>query len=717
MQTRSQKKITSAEEQTALKVLVKPKASRKRPAPVADAAPDSAVPPPKKIPGKKRSAHPIDAAEGIDAPPLKKRSGRKRSTPPADAAEDRDTPPLTQKPARKRFASPTEVPLAAPPTKEPRRRRSTPPAEALPNTSPPSPPETPPRVRLALGTGTRPDIEASPSTGKPSRKRSVSLVDISAPRPKKKKTANKAVRFVDEHLTPLEQLEEVKQLFEEDETNRHVLDGISTAFSNGMAEEILNELAESEFAGEDAESETNDSIIADDEHEENEQVPEVEDSQPTTQSGDDIVSTELTIQDVSAPKSILRPKDHSIKLHYQSLKKLAWTWITTHFSTISPSAAASLSLFDLVDTHPQLMEYANYISSCGPNTWESVFNEQRAWLVFGILGKMLEVHVFGCEMFGASEVELGVLRERDVRMMNEDGMAPFLCRIISIPPHPQTTNIRLQGFLRQRTRAGIISDFMNSPKSPTTPFPSHFHSSLSILHASFLSLLSPLLPSPLPPTLATDLSTILHTAATLSLTTRLSPDVIYNWQTHPAVGEVFEPREMHMLNPRSVNGKGAMGERGRCDLEIVRMVGWPGCVAYRSYTGTPEAAVDDDNDDADCNAKLSIGSSSSDNNDSEKERTKPPKPVIVGKAEVVVSWGPPNRPLKAQATNWLGPRLRVEMKRRLEARDREERKNVLAAGGLVGTALAGAWMVGQPWFGRGLEGVMGWGQEVLQRGF
>lgn len=73
------------------------------------------------------------------------------------------------------------------------------------------------------------------------------------------------------------------------------------------------------------------------------------------------------------------------------------------------------------------MECANWISCCGQKrTWEGVFNEQRAQLVYGVLGKMLEVHVFGHEMFGANKEQLRELRELDMELIDSDGTSFLL---------------------------------------------------------------------------------------------------------------------------------------------------------------------------------------------------------------------------------------------------------------------------------------------------
>ena len=66
------------------------------------------------------------------------------------------------------------------------------------------------------------------------------------------------------------------------------------------------------------------------------------------------------------------------------------------------------------------MEYANWIA-LGGNRWEDIFNDKRSSLIFGILGKMLEVHIFGNEMFGATPGQLEALLATEKEMVHVDG--------------------------------------------------------------------------------------------------------------------------------------------------------------------------------------------------------------------------------------------------------------------------------------------------------
>ena len=132
----------------------------------------------------------------------------------------------------------------------------------------------------------------------------------------------------------------------------------------------------------------------------------------------DIVTTHF-----ERPQNPITDPDADFRTRYLEIKSLAWTWVQNYFSDISPEAQRSLDLLHLAHTSPQLMEYVNWISCCGQKrTWEDVFNGQRALLVYGMLGKLLEVHVFGHEMFGADGDQVRELRELDMELVNRDGI-------------------------------------------------------------------------------------------------------------------------------------------------------------------------------------------------------------------------------------------------------------------------------------------------------
>lgn len=155
--------------------------------------------------------------------------------------------------------------------------------------------------------------------------------------------------------------------------------------------------------------------------------------QPNIENDEDHIVTTL----IERPRTMDANPDKDFGARYREIKKLAWIWVQDYFSHVTPEAKRSLDLLHLAHTSPELMEYANWISCCGQKrTWEDVFSEQRAVLVYGILGKMLEVHVFGHEMFGADKEQLRELRELDVELVNRDGTLFLLFFFLFFFPSP-----------------------------------------------------------------------------------------------------------------------------------------------------------------------------------------------------------------------------------------------------------------------------------------
>lgn len=150
---------------------------------------------------------------------------------------------------------------------------------------------------------------------------------------------------------------------------------------------------------------------------------------------------EDTFIDIASPDSSptdLADKDEEYKQRYLNLKATAWHWASTYFpppTSIPGSSQSPLNLTNLCHSSPQLMEYANYISVCtDTSTWEDVFDKQRTFLVYSILGKLIDVHIFGHEMFGATDEQLHTLRAADEESIMDDGT--------SSPSHPLPSNPR-----------------------------------------------------------------------------------------------------------------------------------------------------------------------------------------------------------------------------------------------------------------------------------
>lgn len=203
-----------------------------------------------------------------------------------------------------------------------------------------------------------------------------------------------------------------------------------------------------------------------------------------------------------------------------------------------------------------------------------------------------------------------------------------------------------------------------------------------------MELLSPLLPKPEPPELQPQLLTVLLKAATLSLSMRRERKVVYHWETHPAVGSLFEEKSMHILNDTEHGEEDDF--RRNTDVEVVTMAGWPSCVAYRpnADAGHKEGGQLKKQKEGKM-AKLGINS--------------------IGEAEVCVTFGPAIKPLSNEPENWLGKSLRVEMTERQEVKSAKDRNATIArrAAGLGVTVLGLGYVVGNPWILEAAKGYLG----------
>jgi len=105
------------------------------------------------------------------------------------------------------------------------------------------------------------------------------------------------------------------------------------------------------------------------------------------------------------------------------LKRMMTEWTREYFfNKLDEAEKREFNLYECSQRSPHLMEYAGWIAAGGDTEkWKSHFVGWRALLVFGILGKMLEVHVFGHTMFGATPAQLETLEAMDLQLLNVDG--------------------------------------------------------------------------------------------------------------------------------------------------------------------------------------------------------------------------------------------------------------------------------------------------------
>lgn len=125
-----------------------------------------------------------------------------------------------------------------------------------------------------------------------------------------------------------------------------------------------------------------------------------------------------------APHPILPRTDLEFEQRFKHLKAASWRWAKQYFSQAAQAEAKSkpVDLLQLSKQCPELMEYVGCIASPEVGKeWESVFSERRAPLVYGILGKVIEVHVLGHEMFGCTDSQLRALRMLDLELLYGDG--------------------------------------------------------------------------------------------------------------------------------------------------------------------------------------------------------------------------------------------------------------------------------------------------------
>lgn len=211
----------------------------------------------------------------------------------------------------------------------------------------------------------------------------------------------------------------------------------------------------------------------------------------TAEEGDE--ETDIFATHVGRGQIPTRDQDAAFRARYAEIKRLAWTWVQKHFPAVDPGAKRRLDLLRLAHTSPQLMEYANWVSCCGQKrTWEGVFAEQRAQLVYGMLGKVLEVHVFGHEMFGADREQLRELRELDTELLNKDGTCLFPFLFFYFFPAPLRT---VGMFQRLIYTPRLLPSTMPRPQDPRLPpRPQHAapilsplpHRPLRLLHGTTL---------------------------------------------------------------------------------------------------------------------------------------------------------------------------------------------------------------------------------------
>lgn len=224
------------------------------------------------------------------------------------------------------------------------------------------------------------------------------------------------------------------------------------------------------------------------------------------------------------------------------------------------------------------------IASGGPageSGWHAFFvdAEKRKMLVCGILGNVLVEQVLGHVFFGGSAEEVGVVREGEKVLRDEDGMFFFPCRsggsfccsrFVSVSGTVLIIGMdmanKTSGFSRTTHTAQTMHSFLTpstSTTNPSTPspltLPSNFHSHITTIVAALSTHLVPLLSlthppahtSTLLPHLIPSLQNLVTTAALLSLHMRLDPHTVYH--VEPLFKEDrFDRERMECANQREM---------------------------------------------------------------------------------------------------------------------------------------------------------------------
>lgn len=131
--------------------------------------------------------------------------------------------------------------------------------------------------------------------------------------------------------------------------------------------------------------------------------------------------TQEDLEQMLPPKPLLPRTDAEFEDRYRELKTTTMDWVKQHFLKDFAKPVTSLDLLQISKRTPELIQYINFIASSGRDSWEDIFVGRRMALVYGVLAKAIEIHVFGEEMFGASDMQRTILRQIDLEMLNLNG--------------------------------------------------------------------------------------------------------------------------------------------------------------------------------------------------------------------------------------------------------------------------------------------------------
>jgi len=205
------------------------------------------------------------------------------------------------------------------------------------------------------------------------------------------------------------------------------------------------------------------------------------------------------------------------------------------------------------DMSPEFLRYVEQVAEADPAVggWDNLLRDtvQRKWLIVAVIMRILEVKVFGADLWGADAEEKEVLLGLEKALLTREGRIQHpLTRKrrngVANPPSP--------GFSRNAVRSHMVRTIVG--KGPVTKY---FHPEVAQLTAQVALLFNPLSDFLYrrPPTdgranpqMADQyqaLHNIISTAAYLSICIRLSPTIFYF--TALAPNTPYDPADQHSL--------------------------------------------------------------------------------------------------------------------------------------------------------------------------
>lgn len=203
---------------------------------------------------------------------------------------------------------------------------------------------------------------------------------------------------------------------------------------------------------------------------------------PTLQTTDHaMTTTSVTVAKTETPAERFGPHpalprtDQDFEDAICTLKQMMRDWTQEYFyNRLSDAERQDFNLYRLAQGSPELMKHAAWVTAGGDlEKWKSHFVGHRSELVFAVLGKMLEVEVFGHTMFGATPGQLATLTSMDLALLNVDGgfagshrtsSRPIPPILLSPQPYPSQALTKPDPTPRLQTHARPLPHDQNPPR-------------------------------------------------------------------------------------------------------------------------------------------------------------------------------------------------------------------------------------------------------------